>query len=180
MKRSARALESGARGTVVEVEIIGPSGCARCARGQGCGAGIFNQGMAPVRLICLSEYPVNAGEELVVEFDDGGAHWLWLVCGAYGLPLAGLMAATVITSFYLPGEAFSQTVSGALHDLVLAAAALLGLAGGVIAWRMVAPRVLLHLEKQLGLQTGRIVAAGTVPLNPAVLSRPTCPTRENP
>ncbi len=180
MRRSAQALESGAKGTVVEVEINSQSGCARCARGQGCGAGIFSRGMAPVRLSCLSEHPVNAGEQLVIEFDEGGAHWLWLVCGAYGLPTAGLIAATVITSFYLPGDGISQAISGGLRDLVLAAAALLGLAGGVIAWRMMAPQVLLHLEKQLGLQTGRIVAAGTVPLNPAVLSRPTCPTRENP
>ncbi len=136
--------------------------------------------MAPVRLSCLTEHSVAVGEELVVEFDDGGAHWLWLVCGAYGLPTAGLMAATVITSLYLQGDAFSQTISGGLRDLLLAAAALVGLAGGVIAWRMMAPRVLLRLEKRLGLQTGRIVAAGTVPLNPAVLSRPTCPIRENP
>ncbi len=180
MRRPARALESGAKGTVVEVEITPASNCARCARGQGCGAGMFNQGMAPVRLSCLTEYSVEKGEQLVVEFDDEESQWLWLVCGAYGLPTAGLMMATFITSQYLPGEALAQTLSSGLRDLVLAAAALSGLAGGVIAWRMMAPQVLLRLEKRLGLQSGRIVAAGTVLQNPAVLSRPTCSTRENP
>ncbi len=180
MRCPARALQSGSGGNVIQVEITAASHCARCARGQGCGVGIFNQGMAPVRLNCLTDYPVEAGDELMVEFEDAGSAWLWLVCGAYGLPTAGLMAATLITSHFLPAEIMSQSVSGGLRDLVLAAAALSGLAGGVIAWRVMAPRVLLRLKKRLGLQSGRIVAAGTVPLNPAVLSRPTCPTRENP
>lgn len=162
------------------VEIAPVSDCARCARGQGCGAGIFNQGMAPVRLNCLTDCSVEAGEDLVVEFEDAGSRWLWLVCGAYGLPTAGLMAATFIASHYWPAEVHPQALSSEIRDLVLAAAALSGLAGGVIAWRVMAPGVLLRLKKRLGLQSGRIVAAGTVPLNPSVLSRPTSPTRENP
>lgn len=180
MKRLARALESGAGGAVVEVEITGASGCARCARGQGCGAGIFNQGSAPVRLNCLTEHSVQVGDELIIEFEEEGAHWLWLVCGAYGLPTVSLMAATFVTSLYLSGDAPGQAASGAFRDLVLAAAALTGLAGGVIAWRMIAPRVLLPLQKQLDLQSGRIVATAVVPLNRAVLPRSTCSTRENP
>jgi hypothetical protein len=131
---------------------------------------------------CLTERPVCIGEELVVEFDDSGSQWLWLVCGAYGLPTAGLMLATIIAGFYLPdlpGAASLQSTAAGFRDLLLAAAALTGLAGGVIAWRMIAPRVFLRLEKQLGMQSGRIVSAGTFPLNPAVLSRSTSPTREN-
>lgn len=180
MRRSARALESGAAGTMVNVQLTRPSGCARCARGQGCGAGVFNQNMAAVQLSCHTARSVSVGEELVVELEDTGAHWLWLVCGAYGLPLAGLMAATFIMSLNLPVDASPHFLSGGQRDLVLATAALAGLAGGVIAWRTIAPRVLSHLETRLGLQTGRIVAAVTVPENAAVLPRPTCPTRENP
>ena len=120
MRRPALALESGSGGNVVQVEITPASNCARCARGQGCGVGIFNQGMAPVRLSCLTDYSVEAGDELMVEFEDAGSQWLWLVCGAYGLPTAGLMAATFITSHYLPAEVLSISLSGGLRDLMLA------------------------------------------------------------
>lgn len=176
-------LESAAAGSCTQVEIVRADGCARCARGQGCGAGIFNLGIAPVRLPCLTQRSVHAGETVTVEFDDGGSHWLWLVCGAYGLPTAGLLIATIGASVWIAGlsdgSAFLPVADGH-RDLVLAAAGMTGLAGGLIAWRMIASEVLLLLEKRLCLQTGRIVSGGTVSLDPAVLSRSSCPTRENP
>ncbi|ASJ74460.1 SoxR reducing system RseC family protein [Granulosicoccus antarcticus] len=182
MRRPARALESVKAGEAVKVEIDSAA-CARCARGQGCGSGIFNLGMAPVRISCHTEQALEAGDLLIVEFDEAGPQWLWLVCGSYGLPTVGLIVSTIIASLFLselPAAVALQSSFNGFRDLILAVAALAGLAGGVFAWRMMTPGVLLRLEKRLSLQTGRIVVAETVPLNPVVLSRSTCTIRENP
>jgi hypothetical protein len=157
---------------MVAVEILSVSSCARCARGQGCGAGLFNLGMAPVRLHCLAQCQVTAGDQVTVEFEPGDSRWLWLVAGAYGLPTLGLVAGAVTAGVWLTAAAppllhlpwlpawlsVTQPLPSGLRDLVQGVMAFVGLSGGVLAWRTMAPALLPRLEKGLCLQSGRIVA----------------------
>ena len=173
MKRSGEALETVAAGEDVTVRLASVSQCSRCAKGQGCGAGIFNQGVAGVELSCSSEQAVTAGDEVMVEFDDdANAGWLSLVLGAYGLPTIGLLSAIVASSLVLDGLWPSESLSLALQDLVLAVAGLTGLAGGVFAWRMIAPGLLRRTEAGRCLQSARIVAVCNTPTTHASALRP--------
>lgn len=160
MRRDGVALDAAAAGDTVAVEIRAASQCARCARGQGCGAGIFNQGVAAVQLHCSSDRAVEAGDEVIVEFDDDpDSGWLWLVMGAYGLPTAGLVLSTVSLGLMLEHLApLAGLESAAYRDLLLAIAACVGLAGGVFAWRRLAPAMLERTDAGHCLQSGRIVA----------------------
>lgn len=171
MQRSGRVLHDVVTGEMASVEIQSASQCARCARGQGCGAGIFNQGVAAVQLSCLSDCVVRAGDEVVVEFeDDESSHWLYLVMVAYGLPTAGLLLTVVAASLLLQHLPQLAALSAAHQDLLLAIAALVGLAGGVFAWRMLAPDLLRRTDAGRCLQSGRIVAVSNdSPLRTPVL-----------
>lgn len=160
MTRHGVVLTSVSAGESASVEIPSASQCARCQRGQGCGAGIFNQGVAAVTLSCVSRQAVQAGDKVVVEFeDDERSHWLWLVMGAYGLPTAGLLLAAVSAGLALQHwapPAIQQ--SAARQDLLQGIAALSGLAGGVFAWQRLAPAMLRRTDAGRCLQSGRIVA----------------------
>lgn len=121
-----------------------------------------------MQLRCLSELAVSVGDDVIVEFDDGDSRWVWLLAGAYGLPTVGLVLATMVAALLLPDETVTSA-AGLAGDGIMAAlsrdalqglAAVFGLAGGLIAWRYLAPRVSTHLETSLCLDTGRIVAAG--------------------
>lgn len=153
-------LDTVAPGDSASVRIQTASQCARCARGQGCGAGIFSQGVAAVHIHCLSEHVVRSGDQVVVEFEEGDStRWLGLVAGAYGLPTAGLILSTLTAGWALdqwPQLAWLQT--DAWQDLCLSMAALAGLAGGVLAWRKLAPVLLRRADAGRCLRSGRIVA----------------------
>ncbi|NND91461.1 MAG: SoxR reducing system RseC family protein [Granulosicoccus sp.] len=179
MKTTARAITPASAGDSITVELRNVSACARCSRGQGCGAGLFGQGGVPLRLTCVSEHDVLAEDPVVVEFDDGDAGWLWLVAGAYGLPLLGMLLTTLSTQaalsaglllsllpdFPVQGVPVDLAIESWKTDLILGAAALIGLTGGVIAWRVLAPMTLARLESRLCVESGRIVAVGKRPAN---------------
>lgn len=160
MKHRARVLSDASDTAWVEVE--GLSGCQRCANGQGCGAGVFAHGTRSIQLECATTERVALNQQVIIEVDDAGSHWLWLVAGAYGLPTLGLLAATLAATYLLPdarefgGIVFSESANW--REALVAASALLGLAGGVFAWRYVSPKVIARLERGLCLQSARIVA----------------------
>lgn len=95
--------------------------CARCAAGRGCGAGLFGQRRKPAVIEAkLAEgMALEAGDRVRLEFVPAElvrAAWL-----AYGLPLAGLIAAALFAALLAPG-----------NDLAAVAGAVLGLLAG--AW----------------------------------------------
>ncbi len=173
MRRSGRALNTVMAGESAIIRIEPASQCSRCAKGQGCGAGIFNQGAAGIELTCSSEQAITAGDEVVVEFDDDAhAGWLWLIFGAYGLPTLGLVTTIMASSLVLDDLWPSSSMSLALQDLFMAIAGLVGLAGGVIAWRKLAPGLLRRTEAGRCLQSARIVAVCNTPTTHASALRP--------
>ena len=100
--------------------------CARCARGQGCGAALFSSATADagasIRLLCEAApdaaATVTLGDRVEVEIDDRDGRWLRAALLVYALPTAGLLGGASIPEPWTP------------------AAALAGLLGGVLAWRL--------------------------------------------
>jgi positive regulator of sigma E activity len=160
MKHRARVLCDAT--TTAWVEVEGISGCQRCAKGRGCGAGVFAHGSRAIQLQCEASQQVKKNQQVTIEIDDSGSRWLWLVAGAYGLPTLGLIGATLLATVFLPSPALLQgdiiSVPGSQREAFIAFAALAGLAGGVFAWRSLSPWVITRLEKGLCLQSARIVA----------------------
>ena len=154
MRHRARVLQDAPAKAQVLVEIDQINHCARCAKGQGCGAlaasALAIGGDSAVQLHCQTRFKVNQGQPVVVEFDENDdSRWLWLVLGAYGLPLAGLLTATALTAFILPAGQ---------QNWAQAVAALLGMGSGLGLWRLMSARVESRLETGLCLQRGRIVS----------------------
>lgn len=171
MIRSARVLNDAQAASKALVEIEGLSACQRCARGQGCGAGIFNQGIQATQLACFTSVSVAANQTVDIEIEEAGSSWLWLVAGAYGLPLLGLLLASLSASWAVQSASasslFNQPFS---EDALVAIAALVGLAGGVIAWRMLSTTVLARLETGLCLNSARIVNNSSSAVTPILES----------
>lgn len=158
MIRSARVLSNAEAATKAWVEVQGVSACQRCAKGQGCGAGIFNHGVSASQVSCFTSEPVLANQTVDIEIQEAGSNWLWLVAGAYGLPLLGLLLGSLSANWVMThlSPSLPSTVSLS-NDAVVAIAAIVGLAGGLIAWRMLSKTVLARLEKGLCLNSARIV-----------------------
>ena len=86
-------------GNTAWVHCESQAGCARCAAGEGCGAGLF----AKLLRGRLQELPVNVPSELVGQVGPGDAVLLGLPVSAvqdaslllYGVPLAGLLVGAV-------------------------------------------------------------------------------------
>lgn len=142
------------------------SACQRCAKGQGCGAGIFNQGQRPVQLKCYTGESVRQGQQVVIERDSEDSGWLWLVAGAYGLPTVGLIGASLLAWALVTLVNSSPSVDSVPLpvDAVIALAALAGLVGGVCIWRRIAPAAISRVEKDLCLHSARIVVSRELPL----------------
>lgn len=158
MRRNGRVISNAVANGQVLVELEGVSACQRCANGQGCGAGIFNQGIQAAQIECLSPVALSENQQVEIDIDDSGSHWLWLVAGAYGLPLIGLLGVSLLT--WLSVKDLSQpTLFGYAisADALVALAALMGMSGGLIAWRKLSPYVLPRLETGLCMQSARIV-----------------------
>lgn len=171
MKRSARVVNDAQAATKALVEVEGVSACRRCALGQGCGAGIFNQGIQSTRIACFTEMPVSANQAVDIEIQESGASWLWLVAGAYGLPLLGLLLASLAANWAFTDHSGALPLAHYLsNDAIVAIAAILGLAGGVIAWRMLSTSVLARLEKGLCLNSARIVNNSSSAVTPILES----------
>lgn len=95
--------------------------CARCAAGRGCGAGLFGRRRQPavIEAKVAAGVTLEAGDRVRLEFLGSElvrAAWL-----AYGLPLAGVVAAVLVATRIAPGD-----------DLTAVACAALGLLAG--AW----------------------------------------------
>lgn len=107
-----------------------PESCERCARGEGCGAGVFGRlfGRRETRVRLPASLAVADGEWVRVGLDP---RQLAMAAGLhYGLPLAGFLAGAVLGHVMLPGSA--------IRDLVALAAGLAGffLVARVVAWRL--------------------------------------------
>jgi sigma-E factor negative regulatory protein RseC len=94
--------------------------CARCAAGRGCGAGLIGQRRKPAIIEAkLSKgLTLEAGDRVRLEFMPAElvrAAWL-----AYGLPLAGLIAAMLVATRLAPGNELAA-IAGAVLGLVAGA-----------------------------------------------------------
>ena len=119
--------------------VVDPAGsCARCASGRGCGLGLSSA--APVTLDCEVDGAVPAlGDTVAVEAATEGSSWLLVVAAGYALPTVGLVLGVVV------GAAVTSSPAGPESDVAVAWGGVLGLAGGVLAWRLLAPRFrILH------------------------------------
>jgi len=105
--------------------------------------------------------------------NDWRNDWLIVVLASYGLPMASLMLAAMLgawalapalASFLFAGSAPEISVGGgmpgsaAFNDTVTLICAMLGLFGGVIAWRLAAQPLLARSQASLCLRSARIVA----------------------
>ena len=110
------------------VRVRGPV-CARCASGKGCGAGLVGSSRAPLRVeaAIADGVTVRVGERVVLGLEDG--RLLRAAGYLYGLPLAGLLAAS--------GLAF---LAGIDSDALVVAFALSGLAAGATLGRTLVRR----------------------------------------
>jgi hypothetical protein len=113
-----------------------------------------------VTLRCRSEIAVNAGQTVLVQIDDHGSQWLWPVFGAFGLPLAGMLLASVFTSFFLLAESGPGVIQLGSRYFALfeIAAAVGGLAAGIWLWRCLAPAALAQADLGLCFESARIVS----------------------
>jgi len=160
VRHQARVLHDATAGTSAWVSLDGVAACQRCASGQGCGAGLFNQGSRPVRLECHTPDAVLANQAVVVEHETGGSGWLWMVAGAYGLPTSGMLVSCLLADAFLPGSGSSGSPPGVpgTREWLTGLLSLAGLAGGVIAWRCLAPFMTGWAQTGPCLQSARIVA----------------------
>lgn len=108
----ARVIAAGRERATVSVDASAV--CARCAAGRGCGAGLFGQRRKPAIIEAkLTEgLTLVAGDRVRLEFVPAElvrAAWL-----AYGLPLAGLIAAVLVAARLAPGNELAAVVGAAL------------------------------------------------------------------
>jgi len=160
MKRHARVLHDAIKYSSVHVELEGANACQRCAGGHGCGHGVIDQNAGRCLLTCYTNEAVKSDQRVLVEFDDQGSAWLWLVAGAYGIPLLGLLGASLLTWLWIHNTVALQVDAVGLvvnSDVPVALAGLFGLTGGLIAWRVISPMVFRKLQPGLCLQSARIV-----------------------
>lgn len=136
MRRGGHLVARPSNGRAL-VELDQGGGCARCARGRGCGAALFAPRPAPLRLDCevperlaganvrdgasaAVDGPLASGSRVTVEIDTTGSAWLRPVLLAYALPTLGLLGGAFAPEPWTP------------------LASIAGLAGGLLAWRVLA------------------------------------------
>jgi hypothetical protein len=87
---------------------------------------------------------VAPGDHVIIDVPESdGSGWLWLVLAAFGLPTLGIVLGACLP-FAVWAIQPDLRVSGTFLGIpatewVVALAAALGLAGGVLAWRRTAP-----------------------------------------
>lgn len=170
-------------GGAVWVEIEGIRACQRCARGQGCGSAILDLQSSALHLLCQSDVPVRESQRVTVYINEQDSRWLWFVAGAYGLPLSGLLAGAMLGTAIsalavsqagtagLPSETLltlARNPSVIMQDVIVASSAVLGLVGGLFAWRTISRRLRSWVERGLCLDSARIVAIGAASLETVV------------
>lgn len=118
--QSLRSDESGVRAIVkVDAREI----CPRCAAGKGCGAGLFGGSKQPRTVAALVAEPLKLDTGDTVELKLAPANVLSAAFIVYGLPLLGALIAA--------GTAYLLQFG----DAAAAAAAMLGMMGGLLAGR---------------------------------------------
>lgn len=137
-------------GDTAWVHCESQAGCARCAAGEGCGAGLF----AKLLRGRLQEMPVTLPESMAGELSAGD----WLLLGLsvsavqaaafllYGLPLAGLLAG-VIGGAMVPGGdagALAGAIAGLGAGLLVARWRSARLAGSGVLQAVVLRRLAAH------------------------------------
>lgn len=129
------------------VEVARSLGCARCAAGKGCGAGLPGAGSQPRRVEALlaAGLDLNEGDEVCIELAPHNV--LRAAVIVYGLPLGG--AITGAAAAYLAGAG----------DLGAAVAALVGLAAGLTVGRH-RLRQAACLKNFTPVITGRVAGVG--------------------
>jgi sigma-E factor negative regulatory protein RseC len=114
-----RSLESTADGRIAAIALDAAAICPRCAAGTGCGAGLFGRRKAPgvIAVSVADDDSLCTGSPVTIGL---GEHTLLRAAlRLYGLPLAGLAAASLAAGLAGAG------------DLAAGAAALAGLAAGI-------------------------------------------------
>lgn len=128
----------------VLVELDAKVACRRCAGGGGCGAGRLPAGSKAIRIHVQDQLGVAPGDHVIVDVPESdGSDWLWLVLAAFSLPTLGIVLGACLPYAVwaiLPDMRVSGTLLGiSATEWVVALAAASGLAGGVLAWRRIAP-----------------------------------------
>jgi len=121
-----QAIYDSQAGPKVTVEVAAGSACPRCAAGNGCGAGLLTGGTSK-RVV-----EAMAGDSMALEVGDtvqlrlAAANLLAAATLAYGTPLLGALAGTVL--------AFALQLS----DIAATGAAIVGVAVGITIgrWRL--------------------------------------------
>ena len=155
MIRQARVVGIEPTNGTVRVVLDEISHCQRCSRGHGCGmrsdqtsGRVAGDSVGNLQLACTSDIMVQADQQVLIEIEEQGSAWLWSVFGAYGLPLLGMILATVLTTAFATSD-FAEIF------VILAAAA--GLLAGIWLWRRVSSWALVCADSSLCLQSARIV-----------------------
>lgn len=89
-----------------------PESCARCARGEGCGAGAFGRLFSrhETRVCLPSGLEVTSGEWVRIGLDS---RQLAVAAGLYyGLPLAGFLGGALAAHFVIPDGDLIALASG--------------------------------------------------------------------
>ncbi|MEE9320584.1 MAG: SoxR reducing system RseC family protein [Granulosicoccus sp.] len=128
----------------VLVELDAKVACRRCASGAGCGAGRLSPDSRAIQIHVQDRLGVVPGDLVIIDVPEGdGSGWLWLVLAAFSLPTLGIvLGASLPYALWaiLPGMRISGIILGLpAAEWAVALAAAAGLAGGVLAWRKVAP-----------------------------------------
>ena len=137
---------------LVPVILNKTAACHQCARGSGCGAGLLTLGQRGVELQCRTDQSVSRGQRVMIELDEPDSHWLLVVLLAFGLPLLGLGFGMAAGS----GSAIALSIADTA-EWPAASGAVIGLAGGVLAWRKIAPILDQRMSTGLCDNAARIV-----------------------
>lgn len=138
------------------VELHPASSCQRCARGEGCGAGLLASASQPVQLVVHDRLGAKVGQWVQIE-GSSDPNWLRVVASAYGLPTLGLLSGAILPRM-IGVEAEWVAVSGAA----------IGLCCSILLWQRV-------IEPNLQAASGAcrfdvIETAHTVSIDPAEVS----------
>lgn len=131
---------------VAWVQCESQAGCARCAAGEGCGAGLFARLLRgrlqelPVRLSASAAREPVPGEWVLIGLSTSAVQNASFLM--YGLPLVGLLVGAVSGSIALGSMGLVSLALG--NDLAALLGAVIGLVGGLALARRYAGRITDH------------------------------------